>query len=104
MQTWIKNYKTLAPAVEINYQSVGSGQGRKDFFGAVTDFGGTDKFAPNAELKAATDVTTGTLKTDVLHIPVVVGVVVATYNLPGIDKLQFSGETLAGIFMGTIRL
>src|SRR5690349_16978509 len=26
MQTWIKNYKTLAPNVEINYQSVGSGQ------------------------------------------------------------------------------
>ena len=35
-QTWIKNYKTVAPNVEINYQSVGSGQGRKDFFGAVT--------------------------------------------------------------------
>jgi phosphate transport system substrate-binding protein len=102
MQTWIKNYKALAPNVEINYQSVGSGQGRKDFFGAVTDFGGTDKFAPDAELKAATDPTTGTLKTDVLHIPVVLGAVVATYNLPGIDKLQFSGETLAGIFMGTI--
>jgi phosphate transport system substrate-binding protein len=101
-QTWIKNYKAVAPNVEINYQSVGSGQGRKDFFGAVTDFGGTDKYASNTELKAATDPTTGTLKTDVLHIPTVLGSVVATYNLPGLDKLQFSGETLAGIFMGTI--
>ena len=102
MQTWIKNYKALAPNAEINYQSVGSGQGRKDFFGAVTDFGGTDKYASDAELKAATNPTTGTLKTDVLHIPVVLGAVVATYNLPGVDKLQFSGDTLAGIFMGTI--
>jgi phosphate transport system substrate-binding protein len=101
-QTWIKNYKAVAPNVEINYQSVGSGQGRKDFFGAVTDFGGTDKYASNTELKAATDPTTGTLKTDVLHIPTVLGAVVATYNLPGLDKLQFSGETLADIFMGTI--
>ena len=101
-QTWIKNYKAVAPNVEINYQSVGSGQGRKDFFGAVTDFGGTDKYASDAELKAATDPTTGTLKSDVLHIPTVLGAVVATYNLPGLDKLQFSGETLAGIFMGTI--
>jgi len=101
-QTWIKNYKAVAPNVEINYQSVGSGQGRKDFFGAVTDFGGSDKYASNAELKAATDPTTGTLKTDVLHIPTVLGSVVATYNLPGVDKLQFSGETLVGIFMGTI--
>ena len=48
MQTWIKSYKGLAPNVDINYQSVGSGQGRKDFFGAVTDFGGTDKYASDA--------------------------------------------------------
>jgi phosphate transport system substrate-binding protein len=68
----------------------------------VTDFGGTDKYASDAELAAATNATTGTLKTDVLHIPTVLGSVVATYNLPGVDKLQFSGETLAGIFMGTI--
>jgi phosphate transport system substrate-binding protein len=101
-QTWIKNYKAVAPTVEINYQSVGSGQGRKDFFGAVTDFGGSDKYASDNELKAATDPTTGTLKTAVLHIPTVLGSVVATYNLPGVDKLQFSGETLVGIFMGTI--
>jgi phosphate transport system substrate-binding protein len=102
MQTWIKAYKGLAANVEINYQSVGSGQGRKDFFGAVTDFGASDKFASNNELKAATDPTTGTLKVDVLHIPVVLGAVVATYNLPGVDKLQFSGETLADIFLGKI--
>src|SRR5262249_7366837 len=98
-QTWIKEYKAVAPHVEINYQSVGSGQGRKDFFGAVTDFGGSDKFASNAELKAATDPTTGTLKTDVLHIPTVLGSVVATYNLPGITTLQFSVETLADYFL-----
>lgn len=101
-QKWIKDYKAVASNVEINYQSVGSGQGRKDFFGGVTDFGGSDKFASNNELKAATDPTTGTLKTDVLHIPTVLGAVVATYNLPGVSKLQFSGETLAGIFLGTI--
>ena len=101
-QKWIKDYKAVAAGVEINYQSVGSGQGRKDFFGGVTDFGGSDKFASNTELKAATDPTTGTLKTDVLHIPTVLGAVVATYNLPGVDKLQFSGETLADIFLGKI--
>ncbi|MFL5803209.1 MAG: phosphate ABC transporter substrate-binding protein PstS [Roseiflexaceae bacterium] len=101
-QAWIKNYKTVAPTVEINYQSVGSGQGRKDFFGGVTDFGGSDKYASDSELKAATDPNTGTLKVEVLHIPTVLGSVVATYNLPGVEKLQFSGEALAGIFLGTI--
>jgi phosphate transport system substrate-binding protein len=98
-QKWIKDYKAVAPAVELNYQSVGSGQGRKDFFGGVTDFGGSDKFASDAELGGAI---TGTLKSEVLHIPTVLGAVVATYNLPGIDKLQFSGEALAAIFMGKV--
>jgi phosphate transport system substrate-binding protein len=101
-QKWIEEYKTVAPNVTINYQSVGSGQGRKDFFGGVTDFGGSDKYASDSELKAATDPNTGTLKVDVVHVPTVLGAVVATYNLEGVDKLQFSGETLAGIFMGTI--
>jgi phosphate transport system substrate-binding protein len=101
-QKLIEEYKAVAPNVEINYQSVGSGQGRKDFFGGVTDFGGSDKFASNAELDAATNTVSGTLKTEVFHIPTVLGAVVATYNLEGVDKLQFSGETLAGIFLGTI--
>jgi phosphate transport system substrate-binding protein len=98
-QQWVKDYKAVAPNVEINYQGVGSGQGRKDFFGGVTDFGGTDKFASDQELAGAI---TGTLKSEVLHIPTVLGAVVATYNLPGVDKLQFSGDTLANIFLGTI--
>ena len=98
-QKWIQDYKAVAPNVTINYQSVGSGQGRKDFFGGVTDFGASDKFASDAELGAAI---TGTLKSEVLHIPTVLGSVVPTYNLPGVTKLQFSGETLANIFLGKI--
>ncbi len=68
----------------------------------MTDFGGSDKYASDSELKAATDPNTGTLKVEVLHIPTVLGAVVTTYNLPGVEKLQFSGEALAGIFLGTI--
>jgi len=60
----------------------------------VTDFGGTDKFASDDEL-------TKYGKT-VLSIPTVLGAVVTPYNLPGVEGLQFSGETLAGIFLGKI--
>src|SRR5436190_13035626 len=98
-QKWLKDYQAVAPNVTINYQSVGSGQGRKDFFGGVTDFGATDKFASDTELSAAK---TGPLHSEVLHIPTVLGAVVATYNLPGVEKLQFSGPTLANIFLGSI--
>lgn len=93
-QRWIQDYKRVAPNVTINYQSVGSGQGRKDFFGNVTDFGASDKFASDKEL--------ADYGQPVLHIPTVIGAVVATYNLEGVSELQFSPETLAGIFLGTI--
>lgn len=92
-QVWIQQYKEVAPNVTINYQSVGSGQGKKDFIGGVTDFGATDAPMTDEEMSQAPDT---------LHIPTALGAVTLAYNLPGIDNLQFSGETLAGIFLGKI--
>ncbi len=93
MQLWIQKYKDLASHVEINYQSVGSGQGKKDFIGGVTDFAGTDAYMTDDEMKQAP----GTL-----HIPVVLGPVAITYNLDGVDQIMMSGATLGDIFLGKI--
>src|SRR5262249_42582437 len=41
-------------------------------------------------------------KYHVLHFPTVLGAVVPTYNLAGGPELKFSGETLAGIYLGKI--
>lgn len=91
-QRLIKNYKDVNPNVKINYQGVGSGQGIADFTGGVTDFGGTDAVVPSDEF-------TG----DELHVPMVMGPVVATYNLDiGKKSLQFTGEVLERIFRGDI--
>lgn len=92
-QRWIEQYKGVVPGVAINYQSVGSGQGVKDYLGSITDFGATDAFLTNEELGKAPNT---------LHIPMVAGAVVATYNLKGVEKLQFSPDTLANIFLGKI--
>jgi phosphate transport system substrate-binding protein len=93
MQLWVQQYKKLAPNVTINYQSVGSGQGKKDFISGVTDFAGTDAYMTDDELKQAPGS---------LHIPVVLGSVAITYNLSGVSKLQLSGPTLANIYLGKI--
>lgn len=92
-QVWIEQYKSVAQGVTINYQSVGSGQGKKDFIGGVTTFGGTDAYMTDEEMASAP----GTL-----HIPTVLGAVTVTYNLEGVEQLQFSGETLAKIFLGEV--
>jgi phosphate transport system substrate-binding protein len=93
MQAWIAAYKDVAGDTSTNYQSVGSGQGKKDFISGVTDFGATDAFMTDDEL---------TQDPGALHVPMVMGAVVLTYNLEGVDTLQFSGETIANIFLGTI--
>jgi phosphate transport system substrate-binding protein len=90
-------YKNVVPGVTISYQAVGSGQGQRDFIRYLTDFGGTDSALPADRIAAEAP--------DALHVPMVIGAVVPTYNLPGLPAgtvLRFSAETLSGIYLGEI--
>jgi phosphate transport system substrate-binding protein len=82
--------------VRINYQSIGSGGGIRQFIEGTVDFGATD--AP------MTDEQVAAVKGNVLHVPTVLGAVVATYNIPGAGKsaLRFDGATMADIYLGRI--
>jgi phosphate transport system substrate-binding protein len=82
--------------VRINYQSIGSGGGIRQFIEGTVDFGASD--AP------MTDQQVSSVKGNVLHVPTVLGAVVATYNLPSAGKtaLRLDGTTLADIFLGRI--
>lgn len=94
-QTWIQVYQeSVVPGVSISYQSVGSGQGIRDFIAYLTDFGGTDAAIAAARVEAEAP--------DALHVPTVLGAVVPTYNLAGVPQLNFSATTLAGIYLGSI--
>ena len=81
--------------VKINYQGIGSGGGINQLTKKTVDFGGTDAFMTDKELKAAGGA--------VLHIPTCLGAVVVTYNLPGNPKLNFTPEAIADIFLGNIK-
>jgi len=93
-QAWIQVYKQHVPGVSISYQGVGSGQGISDFIKYLTDFGGTDAAISEARVKSEAP--------DALHVPMVMGGVVPTYNLPGITTLRFSPASLVGIYVGSI--
>lgn len=89
--------KHIVPTVQISYQSVGSGQGKKDFISGLTDFGGTD--SPISADDIASQVP------DAIHIPMVLGGVMPLYNLPTITQpLRFSPDSLVGIYMGEITM
>jgi phosphate transport system substrate-binding protein len=92
-QRLIKDYKSVASNVSISYTGIGSSGGIRNFTNGTTDFGGTDAVVPSDEF-------TG----EELHVPMVMGPVVATYNVPGVGRkaLQLTGDTLAKIFTGEI--
>src|SRR5512139_2392763 len=82
--------------VQINYQSIGSGGGIRQVLEGTVDFGASDGPMTDEQLAQA--------KTPILHFPTVLGAVVATYNLTGVDSLRLSADTLAGIFLGRITM
>lgn len=95
MQKWVHEFGALEPGIKIDYQSIGSGGGIKQIREKTIQFGATDIAMSDADLAAAP----GAL----LHIPVILGAVVLTYNLEGVSQnLRFSPATIADIFLGKI--
>src|SRR5437763_9345660 len=66
-QKWINEYSKLHPNVRIDYQSIGSGGGQKQIKEQTVDFGASDSFMSDQDLKSAPDL---------LHTPMVLGAVV----------------------------
>ena len=91
---WFDEYAKMDQSVRFNYQSIGSGGGIRQVTERTVDFGATDGPMTDEQLKKAP----GAL----LHVPTVLGAVVATYNLPGSPELKFTPDVLADIFLGKI--
>jgi len=96
---WFDEYHKQNGNIEINYQSVGSGAGIKQVTDGTVDFGASDGPMSDEQLKAFRE----KHGFGILHFPTVLGADVPTYNIPGVTAtLNFTPETLAGIFLGKI--
>jgi phosphate transport system substrate-binding protein len=96
VQEWIKQYRSQAPKVVLNYQPVGSGAGIQQLTSKTVDFAGSDVPLKDSEV----DATGG--PGAVVQIPWTAGWVAVEYNLPGVKDLRLSPAALAGIFAGTV--
>mgnify|MGYP001773096812 CR=1 FL=1 len=81
--------------VKVNYQSIGSGGGIRQLKEKTVDFGASDAFLNEGQLKE--------FDSPVLHIPICLGAVVITYNLPGNPELKLTPDVIADIFLGKIK-
>lgn len=94
---WFNEYSQQHPNVKINYQSIGSGGGIRQVSEGTVDFGATDGPMSDEQIASA--------KIKTQHIPTVLGAVVPVYNLPGLNKdLNFSGDVIADIYLGKIKM
>jgi len=91
---WFDEFHKHFSDFQINYQSIGSGGGIRQVTEGTVDFGATDGPMTDEQLAAA--------KIPILHLPTVLGAVVPTFNLAGIERLRFTPEALAGIFLGKV--
>ncbi len=80
--------------IRVNYQSVGSGAGVRQFEAGTVDFAASDK--PLDAREAAS------IQRGVVQLPLTAGAIAVAYNLPGCS-LKLSQAQLVQIFQGTIK-
>jgi phosphate transport system substrate-binding protein len=93
-QRWAVEYNKQVPGIQVNYQSVGSGAGVKNFLQGVVDFGASDAAMTDEEMAKS--------PRGAVLVPATAGSVVLAYNLENVPGLKLTRAALAGIFLGTI--
>jgi phosphate transport system substrate-binding protein len=95
-EKWMSEYGKINTNIRIDYQSVGSGAGQRAILANTADFGASDDPMKDEDLKKA--------GSELIHIPTVLGAVVLTYNLEGVEKpLKLTPEVISAIYMGEIK-
>ena len=79
----------------VAYGGIGSGGGVRNLRDKIVDFAGSDAFLSEKEMSEMPEV---------IHIPTCMGAVVVAYNLDGVNNLNLSGDVIADIFAGNIKM
>ena len=80
---------------QVAYGGIGSGGGIRNLRDKIVDFAGSDAFLSDKEMAEMAPV---------VHVPTCMGAVVVAYNLDGVKDLKLSGDVIADIFAGKIRM
>lgn len=79
----------------VAYGGIGSGGGVRNLRDKIVDFAGSDAFLTDKEMADMAPV---------VHIPTCMGAVVVAYNLDGVKELMLTGDVIADIFAGEIKM
>lgn len=79
----------------VAYGGIGSGGGVRNLRDKIVDFAGSDAYLTDKEMSDMKNV---------IHIPTCMGAVVLAYNIDGVKELILSGDVIADIFAGNIKM
>ncbi|CAA9212112.1 MAG: Phosphate ABC transporter, periplasmic phosphate-binding protein PstS [uncultured Blastococcus sp.] len=99
MEAWQAGFQGEYPDVNFSYDPAGSGAGREQFIAGTTAFAGSDAALDEEELAAAQERCAGG---EIFQLPNYVSPIAVIFNLEGVDELNLSPQTIAGIFTGAI--
>lgn len=101
-EAWSTGFQGLTDGnVTVNYNPVGSGDGRTQFNEGGVLFAGTDSYYKDdeGELTAANK----RCGADIIEVPAYVSPIAVIFNVPGVDGLNLDVDTIAQIFDGKIK-
>ncbi|GAA5147399.1 phosphate ABC transporter substrate-binding protein PstS [Nocardioides marinquilinus] len=99
-EAWIGEVQGQNSGLEIQYQPIGSTDGRKQFVEGAVAYAGTDSALTDEEgqLSDAAE----TCGSEPIQVPAYVSPIAVAFNLPEIDSVNMSADTIAQIFDGKI--
>jgi phosphate transport system substrate-binding protein len=94
-----QQWASANPSLTVNYQAVGSGAGITALAGKTVDFGASDP-----PLKPADEEAIAKNGSPAQQIPMFLGAITVSYNLPGVASgLKMDGTLISDIYLGKIK-
>jgi phosphate transport system substrate-binding protein len=100
-EAWRAGFASLNPAVTVNYDPTGSGDGRKAFQEGGLAFAGSDGAFDVDDISAG-EFNACADGSGLVEVPVYISPIAVAFNLSGIDSLNLDAATIAAIFTGQI--
>ena len=92
---WTQEYGKHKPRVQMRYLTVGTSEGIKQISHGAGDFAAGEAQLTDQDRK----------ESGLIELPVVLIAIVPIYNLPDVyQDLRLSGEVLAGVFLGDVKM
>jgi len=91
---WVDEFNKKDPAIQVRYLPLGTSESIKEISSGSGDFGGGEIILSREQMQSG--------KVSLIQIPTVLVGIVPIYNLPGNPEINFSGELLAEMFLGSV--